>query len=136
MTLMAGNKKVWDIAIGENQFINNDYYYDAGGTINNTGTIFYFNVDFNDINPNGCWVVSANYSYRSNTSQLFWGKNSELLNSVKSGMDISATNCVNNQFFSVSLTKNDKGEINISSTYPSDSNSNTQEITSITLRFY
>lgn len=136
MTLMAGNKKVWGIAIGENQFINNDYYYDAGGTINNTGTSFYFNVDFNDINPNGCWVVSANYSYGSNTSQLFWGKNSELLNAVKSGMDVSATNCVDNQFFSVSLTKNDKGEINISSTYPSDSSSNTQEITSIALRFY
>lgn len=136
MALMANGKKVTELAIGENEFVTNDYYYNAGGTINATGTSFYFNIDFNDINPNGCWVISVNYSYGSNTSQLFWGKNSELLRAIKAGMGVTATNGVDNQFFTVSLSKNSKGGINISSTYPSDNSSDAQEMTSITLRFY
>lgn len=51
-------------------------------------------------------------------------------------MGVTATNCIDNQFFTVSLSKNSKGGINASSTYPSDNSSDAQEITSITLRIY
>lgn len=56
--------------------------------------------------------------------------------SGKTNMGVTATNCIDNQFFTVSLSKNSKGGINASSTYPSDNSSDAQEITSITLRIY